>query len=146
MEVQKYPIDFDAVTKGQFFTNADLVQILGKPEADLKAFRFAVMSFAQQIQDRTHFTTKITEEGLHVLTDQQASEHNWKQFNSHKRGIVRRTRMMTDVDRAQLSTEEAQRHDARMLIQSRVLQAMRHASRQQKIESQQPQQIGAASQ
>lgn len=120
----KYPIDFEQVTKGQNFTLEELQHILGKKPENESAFRFAVMGFALMIRDHTGFTCKITEDGLRVLPDNEASEHNWKEFKRCKRGLVTRYTLSQNVDTTNLNGEERSRHEARLISQSRTVQAI----------------------
>lgn len=120
----KYPIDFDAVRKGDEFTPERLADILGKQPSN-DAFRFAVLGLQVLIQERTGLTVKGTPEGgLRVLVDSEAAEHNRRLFSQNMRALGTRHALNCQVDVDNLSPEQRAKHDRTLLTQSRYVSAI----------------------
>lgn len=132
--ISKYPIDFDAVRKGDEFPPEELEDIFGKkPGTD--EFRFAVLGLQSLIQERTGFTVKgMSSGGLRVLTDAEAAEHNQRIFAQNLRGMVARHALNCQVDVDNLSSDQKLKHDRNLLSQSRYVSALAHTTKQLTIE------------
>lgn len=142
MEIQKFPIDFDALTKGQEFTPVQLREILGK-EPGTDAYRFAVMGLQALIHERTGFTAKcLTDGSIRVLTDAEAAEHNPKIFAQNLRSLILRHTLSTQVDVDNLNTEQRRNHDRNLMIQSRYISSIKGVTKQ--LAAQKPKKVEAA--
>jgi hypothetical protein len=122
--VRKYPIDYDALQKGDELTAEQLRDVLGKkPGTD--EFRFAVMSLQALIQEKTGLTVKCTSDnGMRVLTDAEAAEHNRKLFAQNYRAMMFRHSLNAQVDVDNLSADQRSKHDRTLMVQSRYVSAM----------------------
>jgi hypothetical protein len=131
--MNKYPMDFDAVRKGYFLTQSELEQITGYKAGTTK-FRFALLGIQERIHKHTGFTVKIyNEKELRVLTDEEATRHNDRQFMHNVRGLRRRFILMSSVDHTKLSQDSLQQHKRSLVVQSQYIQALNNASKQVRI-------------
>lgn len=129
MAANQYPIDYDAVEKGDEWTGKELEKIFGC-KGDSKEFQFARLQLQQEIWQRRQFTVKIhNETGLRVLTDPEASVHNQKQFRHNLLGVHKRTRMLLAVDRGNLSEVQQTSHDRAVRVQGYYSQHLAAASK-----------------
>lgn len=130
----KYPLDFDALFKGQYITQAELEKITGKT-AGTDEYQFALLSLQSQIQSETSCTVKISNKyELRVLTDEEASRHNYKLFLQNIRGMRSRFELNTAVDTAELSDEQKGKHERNLVVQSMYIQAITRTAKQIAIE------------
>jgi hypothetical protein len=131
----KYPLDFDAIVKGQVITQAELEQITGKrPGTD--EYQFALLSLQQMIQEKTSCTVKICSKvELKVLTDEEASQHNHKLFLQNVRGMRSRFELNTAVDMGELSEGQRAKHERNLVVQSLYVQAITTTAKQIAVSS-----------
>lgn len=130
----KFPIDFEELSKGDLLSLEELEQITGKKHGT-NEFSFQLLSLQQKISDATGFTVKIKDgQELHILTDEEATKHNHNEFQRHKRGMFRRHNLMLAVDIAQLSESSKTAHERKLLRQGQLLQAMANSHKQKQIE------------
>lgn len=133
-DARPYPFDFDALEKGQTITPEELASKCGHAPGTRK-YQLAVLGYRDLIMKRLKAlgrpaTVKIQGEGLRILTDSEAVQYNDKrmgQSDKHKRVTFRR---MRDVDRTQLSEDEARNHERRLFVRSKELVAVKLASRE----------------
>lgn len=130
MLTDKYPLDFDAIYKGQYITQTELRKITGKtPGTD--EYQFALLSLQAAIQSKTSCTVKIANKfELQVLTDEDASRHNHKLFLQNVRGMRSRFDLNTAVDIAELSEEQKAKHERNLVVQSLYIQAITMTAKQ----------------
>ena len=134
MAVNTYPLDFDALVKGQFISNERLEEILGIPRRDENRFRCAVLDLQGRIQQRG-FTVRIDwATGLYILKDVDAIQHNDRLFNQYKRGMATRHRLSIAIDVEALTSQQRAQHDRNLLRQGRLLQAMTQETRSYRLE------------
>lgn len=105
---------------GEYFTSEALCKVLEKKEIN----EFDLMALQSRIQHETGYTVKIEGGGLRVLTASEASDYNNRRFGLHLKKMYFRHGMMQKVKRSDLSPDQAQDHDRRIEIQSKVLQAI----------------------
>lgn len=130
--LDKYPFDMAALSKGDLIDLPTLEQISGKTRGT-EAFQFAVLAIQDRINSRTSMTAKICIDGLRILTDQEASEYNHTQFRHNVARTIRRHAKTQQVEPSNLSPDDQRRHEARLIGQSKVVQAIVIASRTVKI-------------
>lgn len=131
----KYPLDFDAIFKGQVITQAELEQITGK-KSGTDEYQFALLSLQSMIQEKTSCTVKISNKvELKVLTDEEASQHNYKLFLQNVRGMRSRFELNTAVDVAELSEGQRTKHERNLVVQSLYVQAITTTAKQIAVES-----------
>ncbi len=129
IETNKYPIDFDALEKGDIITNEQLEKITGHKFGSPK-FAWAVIGLREKIFKNTGYTSTHNQDiGLRNLTDTEASLYNEKDFHNKRRGMFRANQKMANVDVAKLSSTAKDLHERKLLNQSRVLSAMRSPKR-----------------
>jgi hypothetical protein len=135
-ETSKYPIDFDLIEKGQCFTMDRLSEIFGRDKfpPGSPQLRMKALNLKQQIEDECLVTCKLNDDGLFVLTDAEAVEHNQSIFKSSQKQMRRRYELNAHVDIGQLDPAMQRRHMEGMIHQGRLLQAMRRATREIKKE------------
>lgn len=129
----QYPIDFDAVTKGQTFTTEELERITGQsPGTD--AWVWELRGLQDGIQRRRLFTVKNNGLELRVLTDTEAALHNQKLFRQNMRGMFARHRLDLAVDQSNLTPDERDRHGDNLITQSRYLTALTQTTKEIRVE------------
>lgn len=127
--LDRYPIDFGLLKKGDEFNRQQLEDILGE-KAGTEKFQFARLALQGMIHERTDFTAKcMGDDGLRILTDPEASEHNAKRFDQGLRAMAFRHQRNALVDVEQLSEDQRRKHDRQLMIQSRYVSAMVKVSR-----------------
>lgn len=124
LTLDKYPIDFDSVEKGDLLTQEMLEKITAEKFGTDK-FTFKVLALQGRIIDETGYTVKNHGDSLVVLTDEEASSYNDKMFKRFKRGMFHRHKLMQNVDVSQLSDTMRQEHERKVLSQSRYISALR---------------------
>ena len=126
--LDKYPFDAKQVKKGDLLTNQIIETITGvKPSDD--DFRLAALRVAKEVEKRTGFTAKVTDEGVRVLTDSEASLHNYKWLGHSVRAIPRRFALLSNVDVTNLTLEERPIHDVKLIHAGLYVQHVGHAGK-----------------
>ena len=126
----KYPLDFEAIFKGQHITQQELEQITGK-KAGTDEYQFALLGLQQQIQNKTNCTVKISNKyELQVLTDEEASRHNYKLFVQNMRSMRTRFDLNASVDVSELSDEQRPKHERNLVVQGLYIQALAQTRKQ----------------
>jgi len=127
MAVQNYPLDFDALAKGDVISVEQLTKILGlKP--DHPHFMLKVLSLKERIEnelmDRGNpVTARIHHNAIHICTDLEASEYNAGMSEQGFRKMVRSHRRNLVVDTQLFKPEEKQSHERRLLVSGAMLAA-----------------------
>lgn len=126
-DVRYFPIDFDAVKKGDSWTPEELER-LTEYSRESPHYAFAVLALKSMIvrecRDRNkNFTVAVVKGCLRVLTDEEAAEYNHQMVRSGIRRSVRSFRRLTHVDVANLSISQKCEHDRRVIVYGRMLQA-----------------------
>ena len=111
MSVNFHPLDFDAIKKGDAWTVEQMEQLVGHPSTS-KKYELAVLQLANRIEREMAMrnrpaTVAVLKGVLRVLNDSEAAVHTAKQFQSGKRKLYRNLQRGLQVDRSQLTTEEA---------------------------------------
>jgi len=130
---QRWPVDFDAVKKGDSWSPAQLEGIIGKPRGT-DAYRMGVLKFCQRVADeladRDRPATVAEVKGhVRVLTDPEASEHNARSFSAGFRRAKRSFRRTQQIDAANLDAAQQERHTNRLAVFGGMLQAAAAARR-----------------
>jgi hypothetical protein len=125
--VQVTPIDFDAIQKGDALSPSQLEEITGKKQGT-SAYAFAVMQLSQRIANECAsrgkiFTIAIVQQHLRVLTDEEASVYNDKQYRAKWRGMKRNHFNNMAVDASKLSDSQRSKHERNILVQAGLLAA-----------------------
>lgn len=120
----QYPLDFDALDKGQLLGLEYLEQVTGVSPRNDKEFKLRCLGIKSLIEARRGFTCQVTYDGIRILTDEDAAAYNPKRFNGHIRGLKNRLDLNLEVDRSRLSIETKDRHERNLINQSRIYQAV----------------------
>lgn len=128
METQKHPFDYDSLTKGTVIPVERLEDITRLSHEDA-AYSLAVLRLKEQVEfeleSRGRPVTVSTESGaLHILTDEEAAVYNHRMFKQYMRRIGKSHVRKCAVDVNQLGPDEKSKHDAELVAQGRILQAM----------------------
>lgn len=129
MSVKYFPVDFDALNKGDFLDNEQLESILGVLQSH-RLFKVKALALAARIEKEMRrrgkpATVTVERDGVLVNPDGKASKHNDRQFRLGARKLSRSHRRQMEVDIRQLEPDEAKRHERSLLVNGAVLQAVR---------------------
>ena len=126
----QYPIDFDALVKGQLLEIEYLEGVFAVKYENGARWAFLLMGLQAQIHEKTDLSCRIDHDAIRVLTDAEASEYNFRLVGGHVRGIGRRTEKLLQVDRAQLDEGGSVEHDRRIRVASVYAGAVTSARRE----------------
>ncbi len=124
---ERFPLDYDAIRKGDMMTKDELARKFNEqPGSD--AYRFKLMALQatieRELDDRGRpVTVKIHHEGLCVLTDEMASEHNARQTYLGFRRMLRSHRRNMNVDQSNLAHDQKMEHQRTLIVNGRMAQA-----------------------
>lgn len=129
IETTEYPLRTDHLSKGSIVPAHDVEAALGVVRGT-EAYQLAAMRasayIAQRLEERGEVVTVIQRNhDLVVLTDEEASEYNARQFTIALRKAARSHRRALGVDRAALTPERLKEHDRNLETNGRVLSAIR---------------------
>jgi hypothetical protein len=131
MDNSRFPIDFDAVQKGDKFTPEQIETILGISQ-DSERFQLAVLAFVERIRDELDSrgkpaTVAIVKKCVTILTDQEASIYNATEFDRGLRKSGRAHRRAVQVDVGLLDHDDRQRHERNLTTQAAILTGIKTA-------------------
>ena len=109
MNLDKFPLDFDALQKGDFINSDYLAKTL-VCEPETKEYNFKIMQLINQIEETLLVVCKQSGNGIQILTDEEAVFYTRKQnlaANRKKRKQLRR--LQTSVDASNLSDDGKKR-------------------------------------
>lgn len=134
--VERYPVDFDVIQKGEVLTWERIAELVGcYPD---HATPEQLLSLKGKIErglwrrDK-EWTLRIRHGEIHVLTDTEAAVYNRRYFKSYLRRARRRNRHALAVDRSNMTDEERQAHEQSLLTQGRILVAINVARRKPEL-------------
>lgn len=144
MEIlEKYPLDFDALYKGDEVPTEKLQEII--PHAmGSDEYRFAIMALQQRVTDELsergiEAVVVQRKGGLRILTDSEASAHCYNEAQRGYRLIGRNLKRQIVVDQTVLTDDERRIHESRINVTSRMYQAATAAQKDaRKIEGARP--------
>lgn len=127
-KTEKWPLDFDAINKGDIITEAQCRAALN-PRDD-KDFQLKLLTLKEEIERRhaelgTILTIKVTRNSLHILTDAEASEYNENRQQHALRHFVKSHRRLIGVEIGNLSSEQAGEHDRRIAHSANYMTAIK---------------------
>lgn len=133
MNGSKFPIDFDAVAKGDSWSQDEVLQAMGV-SLDCDDPQFHLMKFCQRVadelKDRQLIVTVATQKGrVRVLTDEEAVEYNAREF---ERGLAKSRRAhfrALAVDVGNIGEVQREQHERRCIVNGQVLSAIRKTRR-----------------
>lgn len=133
MHTEKHPFDYDSLSKGTVIPVEKLEEITRLSHEDA-AYSLAALRLKEQIEfeleSRGRPVTVATENGaLCILTDEEAAEYNHRMFRQYLRRIAKSHVRKCAVDVNHLGPDEKVKHDAELVAQGRILQAMNRERR-----------------
>ena len=133
MAVQRYPLDFDALEKGDVISAEQVEAIVEIKRDDIK-YGFAAMALGKRIkkelQDRDkEVTVRMHQSALMICDDADASPYNERMIKARARGVGRFLRQLSAVDRSKLPEERVPLHDRALTVWTLTYQAMRSTRR-----------------
>lgn len=139
MEATRWPIDYEAIKKGDSIPVDKVERLVGVSRTDAR-FSLLAMQMAKQIERDLHINKKMwtvrTEGGsIRVLTDAEASHYNHSRQRRDRRSMFRRFALNSAVDATLLSDDQKQQHDRAMEVDGRYIQAMRSTRAQLSAET-----------
>jgi len=112
----EYPLDFDQLAKGQLLEIGLLEKVFGLAWSTDARWSFLLMGLQSQIHSKTEMSCRIDKDALRILTDAEASAHNFLLVGRHARGITRRVEKLLQVDRGALESDTSADHDRRIRV------------------------------
>lgn len=135
---ERYPLDFDALQKGQYIDCETLTHIFGvQPGTSL--FSLETMKLKQRIEcERADLIARGEGQGLRILTDEEAGPYLHSRMASHVRGLAKTSQKRSRIDPNELDEDQRRVHESENRIAASVAIAARQAMRKQlRIEAQQ---------
>lgn len=131
MSITRYPLDFDALKKGDYIPPERIEEIFQiKLEDDIKAFHLKLLGLKEQIEDRLWArgetaTIKIEKDGVRILLDSEAADYNEESFNQALRKAGKAHHRNLHVNVGLLEDEkQLKQHERTLEVQGLVLQAI----------------------
>lgn len=129
---KKDPIDFDSIEKGSVISRYELVKILGKCE-DYE-FQYRLVGFSEYVRKELwnrgkHFTVRIKDFTIEILSDEEASDYNTDHFSKGLKKLRKAHRQILAVDSSEFASEQRQRHDRAIVVQAAILSGIRESRR-----------------
>ena len=133
--VHLYPLDIKALEKGDYIPPEMCEERTKCRDRNSKAYGLELESFKERIDLELtrlgrNWTLRCRKDGIAILTDAEASEHNETAFDALKRGMRRRARKNLGVDPSLLPNERRQPHEHAVISQAMQLSAMKRVARQ----------------
>lgn len=135
--ITRFPIDYDALKKGDVITRDRLEQITGR-KAGSKDYQLRLLSLQSQIErEMAHrgqpWTIKITKDEIRILTDPEASTYNHALQVQARCAMEKRYQLNSSVDVAQLTDDQRSQHERMMEIDGKYLLAITSVRKQLKL-------------
>jgi hypothetical protein len=138
MNIRRDPLDFEALKKGDRILVDEMEVITGHKRDSLK-FARDVQSLCAKVERELArrgypVTCRMLDLGLAVLTDKEASEYNDHRFRDGLGLAVKSHGKANAVDQRNLDDGDKKRHDRRLEIQGRYMQAVVKTSQAIRVE------------
>jgi hypothetical protein len=132
-DIQYYPLDFDALQKGDVITVDRLEAITGKIRGT-QDYQLAVLGLRERIvsecKDRDKFFTVAIVKGcLRILKDDEAAVYNSRTFKMGLRRSRKSLTRLAKVDVGNLDDLQKKSHERNLLVFGKMLQAARSAQK-----------------
>lgn len=127
--LSKYPIDVDALVKGDEISVERVEVIVGVRYTD-RRYALAACQLASWIEgeklDRGEYVTVATVKGaIRVLTDAEAADYLTRRFAAHEAGLRTSARRKAGVDRSALTEDGRAKHDRELVTMGMKLRRLR---------------------
>jgi hypothetical protein len=132
-DIQYYPLDFDALQKGDVIT-IDRLEAITDKQRGTQAFQLAVLSLRERIinecKDRDRFfTVAIVKGNLRILTDEEAAVYNSRTFKMGMKRSRKSLSRLAKVDMNNLDDLQKKSHERNLIVFGKMLQAARSAQK-----------------
>jgi len=146
-ETRLYPLDFNALQKGDVIPPEQIEKIYNVNREDVKAYQLKKLVLASQIErelgDRGRsVTVRGDGDSLRILTDPEAAEYNAKRFRHGLRAATRSHKRTMCVDVAHLDADQKLTHSRECVVQGKILQSIKDTKKALRLESHQRQTPG----
>lgn len=133
MQTEKYPFDYDSLSKGDMIAAEVVEEIVKLPRTHVH-FNLRALALKQQVESELDArgrpaNVRIEKGGLKILTDEEARPYSEQQFREGVRKIKRAHLRACIIDQGNLNEEDKQRLQGQILIQGAQIAAMRKAKR-----------------
>lgn len=130
-ETEKYPLDFDALEKGQYIDAETLTHIFNvRPGTQL--FSLKTMQLKMRIEcERADLIARGEGQGIRILTDEEAGPYLHGRMEAHVRGLAKTSQKRSRIDPNALTPEQRAMHESENRIGASVAVAARQAMRKQ---------------
>lgn len=132
MPGEKYPLDFDALQKGEWLETAELEEALGVTMADGAKWNFALMGLRSQIERESGIVCRIDHDRIRLMTDTEADEYLYRQGERSVSKLVRVTRSRALIDRGSMTDQEKRVAASRDTVMMATATAARMTLRRQR--------------
>lgn len=128
-DAKRWPFDFHAIYKGDTITPDQCERIIGMSR-EQKRYALKLVKLAEILEKGLRrigrkCTVRCLRDGIRVLTDAEAAEHNDAMVHQHLRGARRSVRRQSDVDTSNLSDGQRKQHEKALIRNGMMLQAAR---------------------
>jgi len=125
---ERYPVDFEALQKGDFIAPEVIEKWGGVPRHSIK-YGFKLLAFKANVEKELRdlkrpMTLKSEKYGLRLLNDPDASRYRSDRQKHLLTNAVVQHRGLIEVDRGRLSDEESEVHDRRTMVSSLFVSAI----------------------
>ncbi len=111
--MERFPLDFDALEKGQTIHTQEIEAIYGIPKDD-RQFRFKLMALRTQIEhERSDLLVRETRDALRIMTDREADEYLEGQTDKSVSRLKRTAARTLRVDRSDFTDAERRLSESR---------------------------------
>lgn len=127
MQTEKYPFDFDAMSKGDLIPAEVVESIVKIPRTD-RQYALKLLGLKEQVEDELEargrpIVAKCEQDGIRILTDEDARPYTEQQFKIGARKLRRAHLKTCLIDSSNLTVEDRQRLESQMIIQGAKLAA-----------------------
>jgi hypothetical protein len=137
MAVKQYPLDFDALQKGDVISVEQIENIFGIKRTDRNFWAKTLNlrdRIAKEMIDRNRPVTVRTSQGaLHICQDREATVYNHKRVGHAYRTMIKAHRRQLCVDVSDFTVEEKTEHDKRLLTSGAMSAACMAVRRSPKL-------------
>jgi len=137
-QTKKFPIDFDALNKGDLISAEDIEDAYGVKRTS-RSYAFSVLRMKAEIERELSdlgrpVTCKSEGDCVRVLTDEESLEYNARRFESNVHGVYRAHRRTADIDTENLSASSQASHAHTLQLQAMQCLALKKVRRRMSIE------------
>lgn len=132
MGVEKYPLDFDILEKGNWLEGSELEHAIGSTPADPTHWRLGLLKLKQQIEDQTPILCREDHDRIRLMTDPEAREHTRRRWFHNLGGMVKQVTRRARIDVTLIPSDEKQMMESETRMMAAVTLAARSELRKQK--------------